>query len=269
MAEELNPALISRDGGRDLAERYQRLLLDDCVPFWFPSSVDEQHGGFLHCLDRDGTLVDSDKSVWAQGRMSWMLLTLWMTPQLERDPRRADWLRWADSGLDFLQRHCFDRSAGGEEGHGTAGRMYFHVTRDGQPIRKRRYAYSESFAAIAFAAQYAVTGTPASEVLAMDLFRLFTEMNFGAGRMGSKFTATRPLIGLAPRHPRQRTKDCRPRRGPLFWKSQASTEQPASALQPCGEGRPIRICSHFPVSKGTPHPRGCHCTKEYYASTDD
>ena len=199
MAEELNPALISRDGGRDLAERYQRLLLDDCVPFWFPRSVDEQHGGFLHCLDRDGTLVDSDKSVWAQGRMSWMLLTLWMTPQLERDPRRADWLRWADSGLDFLQRHCFDRSAGGEEGHGTAGRMYFHVTRDGQPIRKRRYAYSESFAAIAFAAQYAVTGIPASEELAMDLFRLFTEMNFSAGRMGSKFTATRPLIGLAPR----------------------------------------------------------------------
>ena len=93
MAEELNPALISRDGGRDLAERYQRLLLDDCVPFWFPRSVDQQHGGFLHCLDRDGTLVDSDKSVWAQGRMSWMLLTLWMTPQLERDPRRADWLR--------------------------------------------------------------------------------------------------------------------------------------------------------------------------------
>ena len=32
--------------------------------------------------------------------------------------------------------------------------MFFHVTREGQPIRKRRYAFSEAFAAIAFAAHY-------------------------------------------------------------------------------------------------------------------
>ncbi len=121
-----------------LAEFYQRKLFNECLPFWFPRSVDESHGGFLHCLDRDGTLLDDDKSVWAQGRMSWMLLTLY-----QEHERRPEWLAWAESGLGFLEEKCVDPAD---------GRMFFHVARDGTPIRKRRYAYSESFAAIAHAA---------------------------------------------------------------------------------------------------------------------
>ena len=67
-----------------LAGFYQRQLVDDCLPFWFPRAIDEKHGGFLHCFNRDGGLVDDDKSVWAQGRMSWMLLTLYQ--EFERRP---------------------------------------------------------------------------------------------------------------------------------------------------------------------------------------
>ena len=36
--------------------------------------------------------------------------------------------------------------------------MFFQVTREGRPLRKRRYAYSESFAAIAYAAHARATG---------------------------------------------------------------------------------------------------------------
>ena len=81
-----------------LADFYHRQLFDDCLPFWFPRAVDEEKGGFLHCLDRDGQLVDDDKSVWAQGRMSWMLLTLYQEYE-----RRPEWLSWAESGLNFLE----------------------------------------------------------------------------------------------------------------------------------------------------------------------
>ena len=109
-----------------LAEFYQRKLFDGCLPFWFPRAVDESHGGCLHCLDGDGTLLDEDKSVWAQGRMSWMLLTLYQ----ERE-RRAEWLAWAESGLRFLQQKCVDPAD---------RRMFFSVARDGTPLRKRRYA---------------------------------------------------------------------------------------------------------------------------------
>jgi N-acylglucosamine 2-epimerase len=163
---------------------FRTALLEDCLPFWFPRCVDERHGGFLHCLDRDGTVIDTDKSVWAQGRMAWMLLTLHNTVE-----RRPEWLAWAEGGLRFLDRHCFDAD----------GRMFFHVTREGRPIRKRRYAYSEAFAAIAFAAHARATGSDRSAARARELFERFTRWNFTPGLMPPKFTDTRPLTGLGPR----------------------------------------------------------------------
>ncbi len=101
-----------------LLNSYSRDLLDRTIPFWFPRCIDERNGGFLHCLDQDGSLLDTDKSVWAQGRMSWMLLTLYNT--LKPNP---DWLAWAESGLDFLRRFGFDRD----------GHMFFHLAQDGTP----------------------------------------------------------------------------------------------------------------------------------------
>ena len=188
---QLSAALLMQPAGRrEAADMYRRLLLDDCLPFWFPRCLDHQHGGFLHCLDRDGTLVDTDKSVWAQGRISWMLQALAATPQLQNDPRRDDWRSWAESGLNFLRRHCFDEPA---------GQMYFHVTREGRPIRRRRYVYSEAFACIAFAAHAEWSRSEESSQIAWDLFRTFTRVNFTPGAMPPKFTETRPLIGLAPR----------------------------------------------------------------------
>jgi len=184
MTNELPPPLMTSQGRADLLRDYREGLLDDTVPFWFPRSIDMEYGGFLHCFDRDGTLVDTDKSVWAQGRMCWMLLTLYNTVE-----PRDEWLEWARQGLEFLDRHCFD----------TDGRMFFHVTREGRPIRKRRYAYSESFAAIAHAAYFRATGDELSARRAKELFELFTRWNFTPGLMPPKFTGERPSIGMGPR----------------------------------------------------------------------
>ena len=169
----------------DLASFYLAQLREDCLPFWFPRAQDPEHGGFLHCFDRDGTLVDDDKSVWAQGRMAWMLLTLFREAEA-----RPEWLGWAESALRFLEEKCVDPED---------GRMFFHVARDGTPIRKRRYAYSESFAAIAHAAHAAATGSEASADRARHWFQRFTDWNFTPGMMPAKFTGHRPLEGLGPR----------------------------------------------------------------------
>lgn len=176
--------LTTTDGRSRLLHCYRDGLLNDTVPFWFPRSVDEEHGGFVHCLDHDGSVLDTDKSVWAQGRMCWMLLTLFNTIE-----KRTEWLTWAESGLNFIESHCFD----------TDGRMFFHVAQDGKPIRKRRYAYSEAFAAIACAAHYRATGKERSAQRANDLFDFFTHWNFTQGLMPPKHTDTRPMIGLGPR----------------------------------------------------------------------
>lgn len=178
------PLLSTPIGRQGLLDCYREGLLSNTMRFWFPRCIDTQHGGFLHCLDRDGTVLDTDKSVWAQGRMSWMLLTLYNTVE-----RRQEWLEWAEGGLQFLERFGFDSD----------GRMFFHLTRDGKPIRKRRYAFSESFAAIAYAAHFKATGSACSLERSKTLFDLYLDWNFTPGKMPPKFTENRQMIGLAPR----------------------------------------------------------------------
>ena len=175
--------LDSEEGRAHYLTVYRDGLLKDTIPFWFPRCVDEEHGGYLHCRDADGSLIDTDKSVWAQGRMSWLLLELHNTVE-----RRPEWLNWAQSGLDFLASHAFD----------TDGRMFFHLARDGSPLRKRRYAYSESFAAIAWAAHARATGSDQSASKAALLFDQFTRWNFTPGLMPPKDTGMRPAIALGP-----------------------------------------------------------------------
>lgn len=169
---------------KELGSFYRNQLLNDVVPFWFPRAVDKECGGLLHCFDADGTLVDSDKSVWAQGRMAWMLLTMYNSVE-----KRPEWLEWAESALQFLIDHCVD----------TDGRMFFHVTREGAPIRKRRYAYSECFAAIAFAAHAGVTGNKISEERARQFLDTYLKVNFEPGFTPAKFTDVRPMTGLGTR----------------------------------------------------------------------
>ncbi len=112
-----------------------------------------------------------------------MLLTLFA----ELEPR-SEWLEAAERGLAFLDQHCFD----------TDGRMFFHVARDGTAIRKRRYAFSESFAAIAYAAHYGVTKNEASAAQARVLFDSFVRWHFTPGLIPPKFTDARPMAGLGP-----------------------------------------------------------------------
>ena len=175
---------IVHDTVAGLAPFYRRSLLKDVVPFWFPRCIDTKHGGYLHSLDQDGTIVDTDKSVWAHGRMAWMLFALYNTVE-----QKPEWLEWGNSGLKFLEDHCFDED----------GRMYFHVTRDGQPIRKRRYAFSECFASIAYAAHARATGDDRSATRAVELLHQFLDWNFTPGLMPPKFTDTRPSTGIGPR----------------------------------------------------------------------
>ncbi len=120
-----------------------RELFDSCIPFWLEHGWDHEHGGVLNCLDRFGQVYSTDKSVWMQGRTAWTYAHLCNV--FGYDPQ---WAGFAKSCLDFLQAHCIDSD----------GRMFFTVTKDGRPLRKRRYWFSESFYAIACGEYYQLTG---------------------------------------------------------------------------------------------------------------
>lgn len=42
---------------------YRNELLSNILPFWMKYGLDKENGGYFTCVDRDGTLMDSTKSV--------------------------------------------------------------------------------------------------------------------------------------------------------------------------------------------------------------
>jgi len=169
-------------------EIYKKGLMENIIPFWINKCVDEEDGGFTFCLDRDGSVIDTDKGVWQTGRFSWMLGTLYN--EVEQNP---EWLSLAKHGVDFLDKHCYDID----------GKMFFIVDKKGNPVRKRRYVYSESFAAIAYAAYYKATGDESYDQKARKAFDTYYLYNTTSGLIEPKFTEYRqsrgmgtPMIGI-------------------------------------------------------------------------
>lgn len=61
----------------NLDECYKDKLLNDVIPFWMKYSLDEEYGGFISQLDRDGIPYGKDKAIWIQGRGTWMFAKLY------------------------------------------------------------------------------------------------------------------------------------------------------------------------------------------------
>jgi N-acylglucosamine 2-epimerase len=160
---------------------YRDGLLKDTVPFWTKHAIDRKCGGFLTYLDADGSVVCTDKPIWVQGRFTWLLSRLYNSVE----PRK-EWLNLAKHGIDFLSKYGFD----------TDGRMFYSVTRDGKPLRKRRYLFSESFAAIAFAEYARASGDERSAQKAMDIYKLMWKYYTTPGSLEPKLIpSTRVLKG--------------------------------------------------------------------------
>ena len=138
-------------------ELYRDGLLNDTVPFWQKHAPDRECGGFFNILDADGSVVGTDKPVWVMGRATWLYSRLYNVVE-----KRPEWLALAKHGVDFLEKHCFDGD----------GRMFYSVTRNGAPLRKRRYLFSETFGTIAFAEYARASGEEHYKSRAQKLYRL-------------------------------------------------------------------------------------------------
>lgn len=157
------------------AESYKRDLTENIMPFWMKHGWDKVNGGVYTCLDRDGSLMDSTKSVWFQGRFAF--ICAYAYNNVEKNPV---WLEAAKSTLDFIEKHCFDKN----------GRMYFSVTADGKPLRMRRYVFSETFAAIAMSEYALATGEQKYAERAMQIFEDTQRFLTTPGILAPKFEET-------------------------------------------------------------------------------
>ena len=148
------------------ARTWVRGELERSAAFWLEHGMDKEHGGVYTCLDRKGEIYSTDKSVWMQGRCGWIFAFLCHNYGV-----RQEWLDASKSCLDFMEAHCFNRECG--------GRMYFTVTAEGQPLRQRRYYFSEAFCAIANAEYYGVTGDKARLERARQCYDLYWDLSQG------------------------------------------------------------------------------------------
>lgn len=167
-----------------LRDTYRRGLLESTIPFWLRHGLDRECGGLLSGLGEDGAVIDTDKAVWLQGRAAWTFATLYNTVE-----PRPEWLAASKHCLDFIRAHC----------RGPGGKLFFTVTREGRPLRMRRYVFSECFATIGSAAYAKATGDTRAATEAAEYFTTYLHHSFTPGVMPPKTDpATRPMQGVAP-----------------------------------------------------------------------
>lgn len=162
------------------AESYKKDLTENIMPFWMKYGLDRENGGVYTCVDRDGSLMDTTKSVWFQGRFAFVCSFAYNNVE-----KKQEWLDAAKSTLEFIEKHCFD-----EQGH-----MYFSVTAEGKPLRKRRYVFSETFAAIAMSEYALATGDQHWAKRAIQVFEDTQRFLATPGFLPAKFEADVKLQG--------------------------------------------------------------------------
>lgn len=131
---------------KDYILRYEKELLESVIPFWERHCIDEKYGGYFNFLDRDGSVYDTDKSMWMQWRIVYMFATLAETRYANE--KREQWLDIARQGYEFLIKN----------GRDNRGSYYFALNREGKPIIAPYNIGSDFFASMACAALYKASG---------------------------------------------------------------------------------------------------------------
>ncbi|MBE6232711.1 MAG: AGE family epimerase/isomerase [Bacteroidales bacterium] len=168
---------------KQLAQQYKTELLESCLPFWLEFSQDLEYGGYFSCLNRDGSVFDTDKFIWLQGREVWMFAMLY-----NKVEKKQEWLDCAIHGAEFLKKY----------GHDGNYDFYFSVTRDGKPIIQPYNIFSNTFACMAYAQLAEATGSEEYKEIALKTFqRILDRRNDPKGRWEKSYPGTRPMKGFS------------------------------------------------------------------------
>lgn len=136
-------------------QQYRDALLNDVIPFWVKHSLDRVNGGFFHSLDRDGSVIDTDKYMWPQNRQIWTFCNLYRNVE-----QKQEWLEIAKLGIDFLKKHGRDEK----------GDWYFALTADGRPVVQPYNIFSDYFAVMAFSEYAQIAGDAEAMDIALKTF---------------------------------------------------------------------------------------------------
>ena len=161
---------------------YLSELVNNIIPFWEKNCPDREFGAYFTCLDRDGSVYDTEKFMWMQWRIVWMFCELYT--KLER---KEEWIRIAESGFRFLTKHGKDEK----------GRYYFSLARDGRPTVSPYSVFSECFAVMGSAAYYRATGDTSAKAEALRAFDEYLRReNCPKGEWTKELSGRKPMRSL-------------------------------------------------------------------------
>lgn len=168
---------------KELAKKYKSELLDNVLPFWLNNSIDKELGGYFSCLDRDGSVYDTDKFIWLQGREVWLFSML-----CNKLGKKQEWLDAAIQGAEFLKKY----------GHDGNYDFYFSLTREGKPLVEPYNIFSNTFACMAFAQLAKATGKEEYAEIARKIFgRILERRSNPKGKWCKAVPGTRPMKDFA------------------------------------------------------------------------
>ncbi len=168
---------------REYAGMYKDELLNNILPFWLKNSQDSKNGGYFTCLDRDGSVYDTDKFMWLQGREVWCFA--YMYNHLER---REEWLNMAVQGAEFMKKF----------GRDSQGNWYFSLTAEGQPLVQPYNIFSDCFAAMAFSSlEKALPGKGYGEIAVQTFENILVRKDNWKGQYNKAFPGARKLKSFA------------------------------------------------------------------------
>ena len=168
---------------KQISSRYKRELLENCLPFWLEHSQDKEYGGYFSCLNRDGSVYDTDKFIWLQGREVWMFAMLYNNVEKNRQ-----WLDCAIQGAEFLKKY----------GHDENWDFYFSLNREGRPLVQPYNIFSNTFACMAFAQLAKATGNDEYAQIARRIFgRILERRSNPKGQWCKAYPGTRPMKDFA------------------------------------------------------------------------
>ncbi len=161
------------------AALYKNELLHNILPFWLNNSRDNENGGYFTCLNRDGSVYDTDKFMWLQGRGVWCFSFMY-----NNVAQNEEWLDMALHGAGFMQKH----------GRDSEGNWYFSLTAEGKPLVQPYNIFSDCFATMAFASLDKAMPSDLHKQIALNTFQnILKRQHNWKGQYNKAYAGTRNL----------------------------------------------------------------------------
>lgn len=148
------------------AAAYKKQLAEQVFPYWYDTTLDSLHGGYILADDGRGKTDAAEKAIVTQSRMVWGFAHAHLNGY---STDKRNYLNAAAQGYRFLLDKMRDPIHGG---------YYWQVDLKGEVKNNRKIVYGQSFVMYALVEYYRASGKQEALAQAMQLYRLLKKHSY-------------------------------------------------------------------------------------------